>query len=322
MSATVKRLSSNKLVLSVYLVVAIYVILRLIALYQNKEIPLPGDYFTFNDKQVRYVCEGSGTPYVILETGFGSDSEVTWSSITKQLPNRFTTCYYDRLGYGGSDNVPTTFTTEQKSQLQESLIQHIAGDHPVIIVAKSYGGIIARRTAARGKINLAAMIFLDSAHENQHTILSGRLEPISDTVKNFQYLNAALGFSDIMRIFKTYDSQTAERIDQYYSSFKWANVLSTYRNEKGFYTPLEQFNYDFGDLKLVVLSQDKEAYAGHPRFSAVVDDWAKMQESIAKLSDNSEHIVVKGSTHNMTADAPDVVVSKIVDTVAFVSQSE
>ena len=318
MPIALKRLSSNKLVFSFLLIVFIYVILRSIALYQNQTIKLPGDYFTFNDKQVRYVCEGEGEPYVLLETGFGSDSEVTWSSILKELPKTFTACYYDRLGYGGSDNVPRTFTTDEKSQLQESLIQHIAGENPVIIVASSYGGIIARRTAARDKINLAAMILLDSAHENQHTIMRGRLDPISDSVKTLQYINAAFGLSDIMRICKTYDSPTAKRLDQYYSSFRWAHVLSTYRNEKGFYTPLEEFNYDFGDLKLVVLSQDKEAYAGHPRFSAVVDDWAKMQESIAKLSDNSEHIIVKGATHNITGDAPDVVVSKITETVARV----
>ena len=321
MLTTFKRLSSNKLIFSLLFIVFVYVILRSIALYQYQEIPFSGKYFTFNDKQIHYLCEGDGEPYVIFETGFGSDSEETWSAILKELPATFTACYYDRLGHGGSDDVPKTFTTDEKSQLQESLIQHIAGDNPVIIVAKSYGGVIARRTIARDKLNIAAVIFLDSAHENQHEIMRGKFDPIPEYVKVFQYVNAALGLTDIKNIFKQYDSSTSKRVDQYYSSFQWAHVLSTYRNEKGLYTPLKDFNYDFGNLRMLVLSHDSEAYAESPRFSQLANYWPDMQKSIASLSNNSEHIIVKGATHNIPADAPDVVISKIIETVAFTSET-
>ena len=318
MHSLYRRISSSKLLLAISLIVICYVILRSIAWYKHESFVLPGEYFTFQDKNVRYLCQGSGHPYVILEPGFGNDSEEVWSSITQQLPSTFTTCYYDRLGHGGSDNVPTNFTTEQKSQLQESLIKHIAGDKPVVLVAKSYGGIIARRTAARGNINLAALILLDSAHENQHEILRGTFSPISDTVKNLQYINAALGFYEIKNIFNEYNSDMSKRLAQYYAGFRWAHVLSTYRNEKGFFTPLEDFNYDFGDLKLLVMSHDREAYASNPRFYSVGEKWAKMQQSLAKLSTNSEHMVVKGATHDMTGDAPGVVIDKINETVEYV----
>ena len=166
---------------------------------------------------MRYVCKGSGEPYVFFETGFGSDSELTWSPIVKHLPENFTACYYDRLGHGGSADVPLTFTTDEKSHLQESLIKHIAGENPVILVAHSYGGIIARRTVARAKINLVALILLDSAHENQHTVMRGKLDPISDSVKNWQYVNATFGLSQIKNIFKEYDSPVSKRLDQHYS---------------------------------------------------------------------------------------------------------
>ncbi|MDO6425743.1 alpha/beta hydrolase [Thalassotalea sp. 1_MG-2023] len=268
---------------------------------------------------MRYVCKGNGEPLVFLETGFGSDSEEAWSAIVEELPETFTACYYDRLGHGGSDDVPRTFTTDQKSQVQESLIKHISGDNPVILVAKSYGGIIARRTVARANINIAALIFLDSAHENQHEIMRGKFDPIPEYVKIWHYVDPVLGLSAIKNIFKTYDTKMTKRLDQYYSSFRYAHVLSTYRNEKGLYTPLEDFNYDFGDLKMIVMSHDREAYKAAPRFYSVGDKWAEMQKSIAQLSHNSEHIVVKGATHNMTADAPEVVVAKIMETVEFLS---
>lgn len=316
----VKRISSNKLVFSLAFIAAMYVLLRAVALFQYQEVPFKGKYFTFNDKQIGYVCKGDGGPYVIFETGFGSDSEQTWSAIQQDLPESFTSCYYDRLGHGYSDQVPTTFTTDEKSQVQEALIKHIGGDNPVIIVAKSYGGVIARRTMARGNLNLAAVIFVDSAHEYQHEIMRGKFDPIPEYVKVFQYVNAALGLTDIKNIFKQYDSLMEKRVDQYYSSFKWAHILSTYRNEKGLYTPLADYNYDFGNLKMVVLSHDSEVYADSPRFSQLAEFWPSMQKSIVALSNNSEHIIVKGASHNMTADRPDFLVAKISEIAAGVAE--
>lgn len=316
---TFQRISKNKLTAVVLIIVCIYLLLRTIAFYQNQPMALTGSYFTFNDKKVRYACKGSGEPYVFFETGFGSDSEVTWSDIVNQLPESFTACYYDRLGYGGSDDVSQTFTTDEKSYLQESLIKHIAGEKPVILVAHSYGGIIARRTVARAKINLVALILLDSAHENQHTVMRGKLDPISDSVKVWQYVNATFGLSQIKNIFKEYDSPISKRLDQYYSGFRWAHVLSTYRNERGFYTPLKDFKYDFGELRMLVISHDKQAYSGNPRFSGVVNDWDQMQKSIAELSSNSVHVIAKGATHNIPGDSPELIVSKVIETVELVS---
>ncbi|WP_241652091.1 alpha/beta fold hydrolase [Pseudoalteromonas phenolica] len=249
MSKFVHRIKSNKVLFTFLLILCIYILLRLAAFIQHQTIKLPGQYFSYQNKQVRYLCKGNDAPFVFFETGFAADSEQSWDIITKALPNDFTSCYYDRLGHGGSDNVPVTFTTNEKSALQTALIKHIAGNEPVVLVAHSYGGIISRRTAAKNEINLAALILLDSAHEYQHEIMRGKFDPIPDSVKNLQYLNAAFGLSDIKNIFKHYDSPMQKRLDQYYGSFRYAHVLSSYRHEKGFYTPLEKFDYDFGNLK-------------------------------------------------------------------------
>ncbi|TMN33220.1 alpha/beta hydrolase [Pseudoalteromonas sp. S2755] len=320
MSSIYQRFFLSKLTLAILIIFSIYILLRTIAFFVHQPIPLSGDYFSFEGKQVRYVCKGSGNPYVFFESGYGDDSEQVWSSISEQLPQTFTSCYYDRLGHGGSDDIPTDFTTKQKAQLQASLIQHVAGDNSVIIVARSYGGIIARHTAAITNSNLAALILLDLAHENQHEILRGTFSPIATHVQIWHYADPILGISDIKNLFKKYDSSLAQRLDQYYSSFRYAQVMSAYRNEGGFFTPLEDFNYDFGNLRMVVMSHDREAYKTAPRFYNVGDKWAEMQKSIAQLSRNSEHIVVKGATHNIPDDAPDVVISKIIETVDIMSK--
>lgn len=117
MSSILLRFTSNKLTFTALIVLCIYILLRAIAFLVHQPIPLSGDYFSFEGKQVRYICKGSGNPYVFFESGYGDDSEEVWSSISEQLPETFTSCYYDRLGHGGSDDIPTDFTTSQKAQL-------------------------------------------------------------------------------------------------------------------------------------------------------------------------------------------------------------
>lgn len=99
----------------------------------------------------------------------------------------------------------------------------------------------------------------------------------------------------------------------YYVSLRWAHVLSTYVREKGNYTPLEEFGYDFGDLPMIVLSHDDKAYEGNPRFDGVGPLWTALQEELAALSGNSELRVVEGATHDIPADGPQAIVQAVED---------
>lgn len=156
--------------------------------------------------------------------------------------------------------MPTNFTTNDKALLKESLNRHVASDRPVILVAHSYGGIIFRRSISRNSLNIQSVIFLDSAHENQHGILQGKLEPIPSSLEMFANANTIFGLSDIRNMFINFDSALSERLAHYYGSLKWAHVLSTYTNEEVIFNPLEALNYDFDDLKLVVIAHYDQAY--------------------------------------------------------------
>ena len=303
------------IVILVGFTLTLYVFLRIIVYIQSPAQTSVGSTFSYLGNSVHYVCQGEGEPVVFFETGFGSDSEETWSGVLSELPASFTSCYYDRLGYGGSDDVPTDFTTEDKSRLQEALISHIANERPVILVAHSYGGVIARRTISRDQLNLHSVIFLDSAHENQHGLLRGKLEPIPSSAVTQAYANAIFGLSDIRNLFVDFESELSERLANYYGSLRWAHVLSSYTSEKGFFTPLASLNYDFGKLKLVVLTHDDQAYINNKRFYEIGPQWLQMQQSIASLSDNAELIVAEGATHNIPGDRPDLIIQHILQAV-------
>jgi pimeloyl-ACP methyl ester carboxylesterase len=46
--------------------------------------------------------------------------------------------------------------------------------------------------------------------------------------------------------------------------------------------------------------------------------WLELQAELAALSTNSEHILVKDSTHAIELDKPDVVITAILDMVEMV----
>ena len=76
----------------------------------------------------------------------------------------------------------------------------------------------------------------------------------------FANANTIFGLSDIRNMFINFDSALSERLAHYYGSLKWAHVLSTYTNEEVIFNPLEALNYDFDDLKLVVIAHYDQAY--------------------------------------------------------------
>lgn len=319
MALTRKILKASGLL--VLLVVIIYGLLRAAAWIHSPSPQRPGDYATVDGKQVRYVCKGEGAPLIFFESGFGSGSDESWKSLSEQISQTNRVCYYDRLGYGGSDDIDPDFSTDDKSMVQQAVLTHVAADQPVIIVGHSYGGILARRTLHRAlnnagdaaALNIAGLILVDSAHENQHEILRGKLDPIPAEVEQKAYWTAWFGVDDILAMFRPGAEEGEVDSSGYYVSFRWAHVLSTYVREKGNYTPLDEFGYDFGDLPMIVLSHDDKAYEGNPRFEGVGPLWTALQEELAALSDNSELRVVEGATHDIPADAPSAVIRAVED---------
>ena len=71
MTLSKSRIFSNKLTLTLAVILMCYALLRVIALFQHQTVTLPGDYFSYHQKEVRYLCKGEGAPYVFFETGFG-----------------------------------------------------------------------------------------------------------------------------------------------------------------------------------------------------------------------------------------------------------
>lgn len=121
-------------------------------------------------------CTGQGSPTVIFISG-GATAADLWDSPLSPPPTVYATlartnrvCAYDRPGatrvtaqggFSRSDPVAQPVTTSQSASDLHALLQAVGETEPFVLVAHSYGGLIARLYASTHPTQVLGMALLD-----------------------------------------------------------------------------------------------------------------------------------------------------------------
>jgi pimeloyl-ACP methyl ester carboxylesterase len=110
-----------------------------------------------------YVCRGEGSPAVILEAGLDAAGTRSWAGLVPVLdPIDTRVCAYDRAGTGSSARRPRGVDAPTAG-LQAAELHAVLGEvdlvPPYVLVAHSYGGLIARMFADRYPSEVAGLVF-------------------------------------------------------------------------------------------------------------------------------------------------------------------
>ena len=144
-------------------------------------------------------CRGSGSPTVILEAGFGNDSEI-WDSVA--LPEDETgpavfpavamftrVCAYDRPGTyrdpgfpGRSDPVEMPRTAGDIVADLHALLTAANVPGPYVLVGHSFGGLIVRLYASTYPDDVAGLVLVDAAHEDYYAEVEKVLPRLNGTL--------------------------------------------------------------------------------------------------------------------------------------------
>lgn len=108
--------------------------------------------------KINYRVSGSGRPVVVLH-GWGARIE-TVEPIHRHLEKFFTVYSLDMPGFGGSDEPPVAWGSEDYKDTVAKFLDSLAINNPVLI-GHSYGGKVSIRLAAGRRIN--KLILIDSA---------------------------------------------------------------------------------------------------------------------------------------------------------------
>ncbi len=130
------------------------------------DVPPPGVLIPVGDHRLHLNCRGSGLPAVILDAGLGGNS-LEWRRVQALLADRFMTCAYDRAGYGWSEGGPLPRTSQRIVFELNALLRSAAIPTPFVLVGHSFGGLNVRLYASYYPQQVAGLVLVDAAHEDQ-----------------------------------------------------------------------------------------------------------------------------------------------------------
>ena len=286
---------------------------------------IPGELVSVGEHEFHLLCEGNGSPLILLENGLWG-SYPDWFYVIEGIRSTTKVCAYDRLGMGwSSKNDKPTRASDVADYLHE--LRQAADIHePMILVGFSAGGLYVREYQKRYPEDVVGMLLIDSAHEQQ----AFRIEHISKDL-SLERLCSAIAWTGIARLLGLFDDfpeksfsaqQHEEQLRAYHRSGFCSGLVQQYQGfeEDLFADTLPQ---DMGDLPLTVVSAGK-TLREQVLNDAVSDDflsehereWPELQKGLAGLSSQSTHIIAQGSGHAVQLEKPQVVIEALKKLVA------
>jgi pimeloyl-ACP methyl ester carboxylesterase len=117
--------------------------------------------------RLHVACQGEGGPTVVMEAATG-ETGLLWSLVQPGVAQTTRTCVYDRAGLGWSDPSPRPRTAAVMVEELRSLLASAEVPGPYVVVGHSFGGLLVRLYAARYPQEVAGLLLVDSAHEDQY----------------------------------------------------------------------------------------------------------------------------------------------------------
>jgi pimeloyl-ACP methyl ester carboxylesterase len=140
-----------------------------------------------NGQHMFLECSGNqdAVPTVILTTGRGLGTADAWAKVQERVRQSIRVCSYDAFGAGHSDHLPNDAHPERRPIYKvvsdaHALFEAAHLKQPYVLVGASDGGILLRRYQQAYPHEIAGLVFVDSAHEEQEwrmAAISNQLDP-------------------------------------------------------------------------------------------------------------------------------------------------
>lgn len=162
----------NLIAFIILLVVVFFTWMTLILRAHDATLAAPGERYWVHSEsyQVHVACIGNqtGLPTVLLEGGENTVEYglVSWAKEAQSQYKLGQICYWDRPGYGWSDNAPSPASAGFIADaLSEALIEAEV-DGPFVLASHGIGGIYSRVFASRHSGDVKGLLLVDTLHED------------------------------------------------------------------------------------------------------------------------------------------------------------
>jgi pimeloyl-ACP methyl ester carboxylesterase len=196
-----------------------------------------------NGRSIYVEESGQGTDWVVFEAGSGQ-GRTCWDSVVALLADRARLVAYDRAGFGCSGRTREQLGIDDLAADLVALVEAVVpGAAPLVLVAHSMGGLVARRAAERLAPRLSGLLLLDPTPESapvyDHFDQTARMVALSLIVGQALVLFrplARLSSGNVRRVFPpdSYATMLAE-------DFTPAGIAQTRKEFKAVAAAIHQF---------------------------------------------------------------------------------
>ena len=295
----------------------------------SRSIPRVGRSIDIGGRSINLSCAGNGSPTVILDSGAGEPG-YSWTNIQAQLASLTQVCWFDRAGEGWSDPGPYPRTCETIAHDLHAVLGRAQVSPPYVYAGHSFGGLDARVYNGLYPQEIAGMVLIDAAHEDEprrapkfmlgHTLPRPLWRPLHYVAQGFYRVG-------LIRLLKGSPSLPRER------QATGSEIVSALRQQPKAVAALADYvanpedyaeaaaSQGMGDKPLIVLTAGRP---WPPSGNAEIDREAaaykrawihEIQPKLLRLSTRGKQIVVTSSGHGIPDEAPDVVVNAIREVV-------
>src|SRR4051794_16142069 len=249
-----------------------------------------GQTYRVNGHRMFLHCTGTGSPTVLLSSGFG-ERNPSWAWITEAVAPTTRVCVYDRAGHGWSEPAADPQDGVQLAADLHATLRAAAVAGPYVLAGHSVGGTYDMVFAARYRAEVAGMVLLDSATPEQFTALPN-YPGFYSTYRRVSGVLPSLARLGIGRVAAVTQfaglPASARRQEQAFAATardfrgmndEWSQLPTAFTQAKALTT--------LGSKPLVVLTAGKGQEAG----------WSAAQDELARLSTNSAHRTIAPASH-------------------------
>lgn len=285
----------------------------------RRRFPPPGRLVDIGSRRLHLVTAGEGSPAVVIIPAL-ADNVLGWLRILQGAAAEMQACVYDRAEIGWSDPPPHWRRTPHIMAADLYALLTAAGiPTPYVLVGHSYGGIVARRFYAEHAGVVAGMLLVDSSHEQQTRRFAredwrrGPVRYAWSTVKRQARILGMRRLAASLGLVRGLNAEIAREAPPEYAGTYRAILLSS-RQRRVAVREMHMAAHSWGQppeldsIPLTVLTRASGTGESWPV-------WAQLQDELAALSTDSEHIHAETAGHFIHLDEPDLVVKAIRDLV-------
>ena len=264
----------------------------------------PGRLIDIGGYRLHLWCLGKGAPAVVFDSGLGGTA-FDWYPVLRNVSGFTTACAYDRAGMGYSDAGPSPRTARRIASEFAELVTRSQTKLPIVLVGWSDGGLYARSYASEHEADVAGLVLVDSAHEDQNAKFAAAGFPTGPPAfASLVPIAATLG---LLRITRRPFGPRPDAEPEPVRGFVQATVYRASR-----YTAMVDELTHFEEsadqvrasrrplaMPVVVLSSGR---------SPIPNITGPLQRDLLLLSPRSCQIVATNSDHMILSEAPDLVV--------------